>query len=268
MPNPDSLLNGQAETLDPIIDVDGDVYLKAAGDDLGIPTGGADPAAPQLVQLHGEGVPGAYAQTPTGLALAQGTGVLGAATYYYRVSATTAAGETLACTEVSLAILATHGVILTWRQVRGATGYRVYGRSTGAELFIAAVAGSVLTYTDAGSISPSGALPAANTALIVAALDPVRPATGTVATVASSASSVTLLAANALRKGATITNDSSALLYVKLAASAASTSAYTAVMAGAGSAPFAYYEVPFGYTGEIRGIWASGTGNARVTELV
>jgi hypothetical protein len=29
----------------------------------------------------------------------------------------------------------------------------------------------------------------------------------------------------------------------------------------------AYYEVPFGYTGRIDGIWASANGNARVTEM-
>jgi hypothetical protein len=91
--------------------------------------------------------------------------------------------------------------------------------------------------------------------------------TGTVTSVASSASSVTILAANADRKGATITNDSSEVLYLKLAASAASTSSYTVTLAGASSAPFVYYECPYSYTGEIRGIWASADGNARITEL-
>lgn len=263
MANPDSLLNGQGETLDPIFKPDGTVLLKAAGAAIAV-AGATDDSAPQLVQDY----PGQYTLTPTGLTLQQGTGTLAAATYYYRVSAITTSGETLACSEVGLTIGATTGVILTWDAMPGATGYRVYGRSTGAELFIAEVSGTALTYTDSGSITPTGALPTANTARIVTATDPVKPATGTVATVASSASSVTLLAANASRKGATITNDSSALLYVKLAASAASTSSYTVVLAGAAAAPFSYFECPFGYTGEIRGIWASATGNARVTELV
>jgi len=35
------------------------------------------------------------------------------------------------------------------------------------------------------------------------------------------------------------------------------------VQMGAG----AYYEVPFGYTGALKGIWASATGAARITEL-
>lgn len=93
-----------------------------------------------------------------------------------------------------------------------------------------------------------------------------KAATGTLSNVASSATSVTVLAANAERIGATITNDSSALLYLKFGATASTTS-YTVVLAGAASAPFSYYEVPAGYTGIIDGIWASATGNARVTEI-
>jgi hypothetical protein len=90
------------------------------------------------------------------------------------------------------------------------------------------------------------------------------PATMTGATlsnVAGSASSVTLLASNIERRGATIHNDSSAVLYVKFGTTA-STSSFTVKMAAD-----AYYEVPFGYTGRIDGIWASATGNARVTEI-
>lgn len=84
----------------------------------------------------------------------------------------------------------------------------------------------------------------------------------TVASVASSASTGTLLAANQGRRGATIYNDSSAALYLKLGATASTTS-FTALVAAAG-----YYEVPFGYCGVIDGIWASANGNARVTELL
>ncbi len=108
-----------------------------------------------------------YVETPEGLTLTATTGSLGSGTYYYRVSATTPAGETVPCAEKSIGVGASAGVILTWQQVPGATGYRVYGRSTGAELFIAAVTtGSVVTYTDAGTITPSGAMPTVNTALV------------------------------------------------------------------------------------------------------
>lgn len=53
------------------------------------------------------------------------------------------------------------GVNVNWNPVTNATGYKIYGRSTGAELFIASV-GAVTTYLDNGSITPAGALPSAN----------------------------------------------------------------------------------------------------------
>ncbi len=89
----------------------------------------------------------------------------------------------------------------------------------------------------------------------------VRSTTPAQTSVAGSASSVSLLASNASRLGATIFNDSSAILYLKLGTTASTTS-YTAQLASN-----AYYEVPFNYTGAIDGIWASATGNARITEL-
>lgn len=85
--------------------------------------------------------------------------------------------------------------------------------------------------------------------------------TATLSNVAGSASSVTLLALNTSRKGATIVNDSTAILYVKFGSSASSTS-YTVKMVAD-----AYFEVPYGYTGIITGVWASATGNARITEI-
>lgn len=93
-----------------------------------------------------------------------------------------------------------------------------------------------------------------------------KAATATLSNVAASATSVTILAANTARIGATVTNDSSALIYIKFGTTASTTS-YTVVLAGAASAPFSYYEVPAGYTGRIDAIWASATGNARVTEI-
>lgn len=54
MPNANSPLNGQGQALDLMIDSVGVVYLKAAGDDLGIPVGGVNKHAPALVQLYPE----------------------------------------------------------------------------------------------------------------------------------------------------------------------------------------------------------------------
>lgn len=100
--------------------------------------------------------------TPVNAAFTQGAGTLGAATYFYRVSAIDGQGETLASTETSVAIAAAHGVNVNWGAVTGATGYKIYGRTTGAELLIATV-GAVTTFLDDGSITPAGVLPAANT---------------------------------------------------------------------------------------------------------
>lgn len=85
--------------------------------------------------------------------------------------------------------------------------------------------------------------------------------TSAVTSVAASATSVAVLALNAQRRGATIHNDSTAILYLKLGATASATS-FTIKMQ-----PDSYYEVPAQYTGVIDGIWASATGSARVTEI-
>lgn len=90
-----------------------------------------------------------------------------------------------------------------------------------------------------------------------------RAATSSVTSVASSATSVTLLASNTARKGATVFNDSTAILYLKFGATASATS-YTVQIAAGG-----YYEFPGPtvYSGVVDGIWSAANGNARLTEL-
>jgi hypothetical protein len=89
-------------------------------------------------------------------------------------------------------------------------------------------------------------------------------ATATNTNVASSATSVTILASNASRRGASVFNDSTQILYLDLAGDVASTTNYTVQLA-----TNAFYELPPPaiYTGKITGIWAAANGNARVTEL-
>lgn len=121
---------------------------------------------PIIVRVRGETptidtpVNAAFSTASTGGSLSNGT-------YSYRVSAINDLGETLASTEKSIALsagTATQTVVVNWTKVPDATGYRIYGRSAGAELFIAAV-GAVGTYTDLGSVTPSGALPSTNTTM-------------------------------------------------------------------------------------------------------
>lgn len=90
----------------------------------------------------------------------------------------------------------------------------------------------------------------------------VRSASVAQSSVNDTASNVTLLASNTNRLGATIFNDSTVTLYLKLGATASTTSFTVAMVAAS------YYEVPFAYTGIIDGIWASdASGAARITEL-
>jgi type 1 fimbria pilin len=85
--------------------------------------------------------------------------------------------------------------------------------------------------------------------------------TGTISSVAGSTSTGVLLALNTSRKGALFFNDSTAILYLALAATASST-AYSVQIAGG-----AFYELSPLYTGVISGIWSAANGNARITEL-
>ena len=109
----------------------------------------------------------------------------------------------------------------------------------------------------------TNAEPAQNDVGFVTRPRPFRATTSAVTAVADTASSAQLLASNGGRVGATIMNDSSAVLYVKFGATASATD-YTVRLV-----QYAYYEVPFGYFGRIDGIWASdpGDGAARITEL-
>jgi hypothetical protein len=89
-----------------------------------------------------------------------------------------------------------------------------------------------------------------------------RAATPAVTSVADSAASVTCLASNVSRLGATVYNDSTADLYAKFGATASTTSFTVKVFQDG------FFTVPFGYTGIIDCIWSADTaGSARVTEV-
>lgn len=88
-----------------------------------------------------------------------------------------------------------------------------------------------------------------------------RSTSSSVTNVSASASSVTLLSSNSSRLGATFFNDSSNNLYLKLGTTA-STSSFTVKILTGG-----YYELPFGYTGIVDGIWDGTNGACRMCEL-
>lgn len=87
---------------------------------------------------------------------------------------------------------------------------------------------------------------------------------GSVGQVAISATSVTVLTANAVRQSAFIYNATSQNLFLRFGTTAATTAFYSVRLTSN-----AFFEVPGSYTGAITGIWASATGggNALVTEL-
>lgn len=121
-------------------------------------------------------IPQGASVTPTGVSAAQ--------TYAYRVTACSYSDgatpfESLPCTEVTCTNVVVGSLNSTtnyntvgWYQVLGAYAYRVYGRTSGAELLMATVpatlantnlgASGSFQWVDNGSVTPSGALPTIN----------------------------------------------------------------------------------------------------------
>lgn len=91
--------------------------------------------------------------------------------------------------------------------------------------------------------------------------DPTKTTSNTVSSnVSASASNVTLLSANAKRVDVSIFNDSTNNLFVKLGATASTSSFAVKILPGG------YYELPFRYLGRIDGIWDGTNGAARILE--
>lgn len=93
---------------------------------------------------------------------------------------------------------------------------------------------------------------------------PITAATRTLSSVSDSASSVTLLAANAARLAFRIYNDSDSVLFIKGGATASATSFTEKVLPGQS---WGTREIGVNDIGKLDGIWASAPGGAaRVTE--
>jgi hypothetical protein len=83
----------------------------------------------------------------------------------------------------------------------------------------------------------------------------------TVTAVAASTSAVTLFAAAGTVSSRPVFNDSTAVLYLKFGAAAA-TNSYTVQVPAGG-----YFEVPGAYNGQVTGVWAAANGSAYCTEV-
>lgn len=91
---------------------------------------------------------------------------------------------------------------------------------------------------------------------------PLTTSTATHSDVGASVTTVTLLAANANRLGATIYHDATVgMLSVRYGSGASSSNRDTVLMPGG------TLRVPYSYTGIITGIWSVASGNARVAEF-
>lgn len=92
----------------------------------------------------------------------------------------------------------------------------------------------------------------------------LRTCSGVVLTsVPSNVASVAILAANSARRGASIANTSTSILYLLLGGGVATATTSHSVQMASNT----YYEVPFGFTGAITGIWVAANGSANVTEF-
>lgn len=117
---------------------------------------------------------GALFTTAPGTALAAPTislgatattgGTFAAATYYWKLTATNAQGETVGSNELSAAIAVNGTQVINWTAIGGATGYKLYrGTAAGSENVLVATLGAVLTYTDTGAAGTAATVPASNT---------------------------------------------------------------------------------------------------------
>jgi hypothetical protein len=93
-------------------------------------------------------------------------GALAAATYSYRVTSITVAGESTPSTAATQTTTgSTSTVALSWPAVANATGYRIYGRTSGFERLVATVGPSAINWVDDGSgVAGTQSPPQVNTA--------------------------------------------------------------------------------------------------------
>ena len=105
--------------------------------------------------------------TPTWSIITGGSLAIGQ--YDYSISATSSLGGASAPANWATAVVTTAGskVVLTWPALTNATSYSIWGRVTPTSLgLIATVSASTLTYTDDGTITPTGTLPVESTTSI------------------------------------------------------------------------------------------------------
>jgi hypothetical protein len=139
-------------------------YLSAAGTsnylDIGASTTAGSPPGSNTAAIPAP-VQSTPSTTTTG-------GTLGAATYYYKITALTANGETVGSNEQSQVTTgSTSTVTVNWATVAGATSYKIYrGTSAGGENLYYTAGSGAISFIDTGATGTSGTVPGANTATL------------------------------------------------------------------------------------------------------
>jgi hypothetical protein len=107
---------------------------------------------------------------PSGLGASAnvGGGTFAAATYFWKITGTNAAGETTGSNEATVAVALNGTASLTWSALpAGTTGTKVYrGTSAGAENVLVATLGAVVAYTDTGTAGSAATVPAGSSAVL------------------------------------------------------------------------------------------------------
>lgn len=88
-----------------------------------------------------------------------GGGTLAAGVYYYSVAATMSDGVITTRNYNSMDVLLNDQITITWEPIPGAVSQQIYRSSSlgGSVAMLASVSGTAFTYTDTGSVTPSGA---------------------------------------------------------------------------------------------------------------
>lgn len=96
------------------------------------------------------------------LGTAAAGGTFAAGTYYWKLTATNTAGETVGSNEITATLTANQKQPINWTAIIGANGYRLYrGTAAGAENVLVAViaGGATVTYTDLGAAGTNATVP-------------------------------------------------------------------------------------------------------------
>jgi hypothetical protein len=231
---------------------------NATAADIGISGGYVTTAAP----TYTTGQANPFSLTTAGLLRVDGTGGV-----FNGQSTSATAATTPGFAALSGGAVTTAAPTYTTGQLNGLSldtsgNLRTLANQPTAANLNATIVGLGTAGTPSGGIVSVQGVAGGTTIPVSGTFTPNKSSTGTISSVAASATSVSLLASNASRVGASFYNDSTNQLYIALSASSASTTVFTIKIM-----PNSYFDLPVDYTGVINGVWNGVVGSVRVTEF-